>query len=167
MLDRAHRAATAPCQHQVNLTSFAVLALRAAGVAPSARTLAWIVRQQDSDGGFNFATAGGQSDVDDTGAALEALAGDAAAHAAIGARAVRFILRRTAERRRRIPVTAGCHLERAVDRVRDPGADRGRRAAQLVAPPWVASPLAYLSSLIAPDGQRPLFARLSTRRRCG
>ncbi len=77
-------------RQQVNLTSFAVLALRAAGVAPSARTLAWIVRQEDSDGGFNFATAGGQSDVDDTGAALEALAADPAAHGAI-ARAVRFI----------------------------------------------------------------------------
>ncbi len=58
---------------QVNLTAFAVLALRAAGVAPSARTRGWLARQQDSDGGFNFATAGGASDVDDTGAALEAL----------------------------------------------------------------------------------------------
>jgi energy-coupling factor transport system substrate-specific component len=75
---------------QVNWSSFAVLALRAAGAAPSAKTLAWIVRQQDSDGGFNFATAGGQSDVDDTGSALEALAGDAAARRTIG-RAVRFI----------------------------------------------------------------------------
>ncbi len=60
---------------QVNLTSFAVLALRAAGVAPPAASVAWIVRQQDSDGGFNFATRGGLSDVDDTGATLEALAG--------------------------------------------------------------------------------------------
>ena len=33
---------------QTNLTSFAVLALRAAGVAPPARTLSWLVRQQDS-----------------------------------------------------------------------------------------------------------------------
>jgi hypothetical protein len=38
-------------------------------------TIAWLTRQQDSDGGFNFATKGGASDVDDTGAALEALAG--------------------------------------------------------------------------------------------
>jgi energy-coupling factor transport system substrate-specific component len=60
---------------QVNLTSFAVLALRSAGVSPSRSTLAWLIRQQDSDGGFNFATAGASSDVDDTGAALEALAG--------------------------------------------------------------------------------------------
>ena len=62
--------------NQTNWTAFAVLAFRAAGVAPPAASLAWIVRQQDGDGGFNFATRGGLSDVDDTGAALEALAGD-------------------------------------------------------------------------------------------
>lgn len=78
--------------NQVNLTSFAVLALRAAGVKPSSKMLGWIARQHDSDGGFNFETAGGQSDVDDTGAALEALAGDRAARGTI-ARAVRFIRR--------------------------------------------------------------------------
>lgn len=60
---------------QVNLTSFAILALRAAGTAPPRNMTAWLARQQDSDGGFNFATAGGTSDVDDTGAALEALTG--------------------------------------------------------------------------------------------
>ncbi len=70
--------------NQTNWTSFAVLAFRAAGVAPPAASLAWIVRQQDADGGFNFGTRGGLSDVDDTGSTLEALAGDrgpAAAHA--------------------------------------------------------------------------------------
>jgi hypothetical protein len=58
---------------QVNLTTFAVLALRAAGVTPPARMLRWLVRQQDADGGFSYATAGDLADVDDTGAALEAL----------------------------------------------------------------------------------------------
>ena len=60
---------------QVNLTSFAVLALRAARVAPSPRTLTWLVRQPNRDGGFGFAGKGSESDVDDTGATLEALAG--------------------------------------------------------------------------------------------
>jgi len=41
---------------QTNLTAFAVLALRAAGVVPRARTLHWLTRQEDRDGGFNFAT---------------------------------------------------------------------------------------------------------------
>jgi energy-coupling factor transport system substrate-specific component len=72
---------------QVNLTAFAVLALRADGVPPPGRMLAWIARQQDSDGGFSFGTGGGASDVDDTGAALEALGGGSRA----AGRAVRFI----------------------------------------------------------------------------
>jgi len=91
--------------NQVNWTSFAVLALRAAGVEPSAKTLGWIARQHDSDGGFNFATAGGPSDVDDTGAALEALAGDGAAHKTI-LRAVRF-LRHQQNRDRGFPSEPG------------------------------------------------------------
>ena len=76
---------------QVNLTSFAVLALRAAGVAPSGATSRWLIQQQDQDGGFNFATGGSSSDVDDTGAALEALAdgGPAAGH--VRARAIAFV----------------------------------------------------------------------------
>jgi hypothetical protein len=78
--------------NQTNWTSFAVLALRAAGVAPPPATLAWLVRQQDGDGGFNFATRGGLSDVDDTGAALEALAGDGGSAASRArARAVGYI----------------------------------------------------------------------------
>jgi prenyltransferase beta subunit len=60
---------------QTNLTTFAVLAMRVAGVRVPAPTIAWLARQQDRDGGFNFATRGGQSDTDDTGAVLDALAG--------------------------------------------------------------------------------------------
>ncbi len=44
--------------NQVNWTSFAVLALRSAGVTPPGRTYSWLMQQQDRDGGFNFATAG-------------------------------------------------------------------------------------------------------------
>ncbi len=73
---------------QVNLTAFAILALRSAGAAPPASTIGWLLRQQDSDGGFSFATKGAGSDVDDTGAALEALSGQGGG---ASARAVRFI----------------------------------------------------------------------------
>lgn len=63
--------------HLSNLTAFAVLALRAAGYSQSSSPIraaaAWLARQQDSDGGFGFATRGGGSDVDDTAAALQAL----------------------------------------------------------------------------------------------
>jgi prenyltransferase beta subunit len=77
---------------QSNWTAFAILALRAAGIAPPPRSLSWLVRQQDSDGGFNYATRGGSSDVDDTGAVLEALAHDRGAGASRArSRAVRYI----------------------------------------------------------------------------
>lgn len=59
---------------QTNLTAFAVLALRAARAPVPAVSITWLARQQDNDGGFNFDTRGAISDVDDTGAVLEALA---------------------------------------------------------------------------------------------
>ncbi len=63
---------------QVNLTAFAILALRAVGHSPSFAPIreaaGWIERQQNSDGGFGFGGRGSPSDVDDTGAALQALA---------------------------------------------------------------------------------------------
>ena len=74
---------------QTNLTAFAILALRSAGLRVPARTVAWLARQQDRDGGFNFATRGGSSDVDDTGAVLDALAHTD--HPQLIARAVAFI----------------------------------------------------------------------------
>jgi Prenyltransferase and squalene oxidase repeat len=77
---------------QVNLTSFAVLALRADGITPPARMISWLVRQEDRDGGFNFATDCWTSDVDDTGAALQALAG-APGSGRTRRRAVRFVER--------------------------------------------------------------------------
>jgi energy-coupling factor transport system substrate-specific component len=73
----------------VDHTSFAILALRAAGVAPSGRTIDWLVRQQNDDGGFGFAR-GAASDVDDSGSALEALAGTPGA-AGVRRRAVAFV----------------------------------------------------------------------------
>jgi len=62
---------------QVNLTTFAILALRAGGVSPDAapvrRAADWLARQQNDDGGFGFLARGFKSDVDDTAAAVEAL----------------------------------------------------------------------------------------------
>jgi energy-coupling factor transport system substrate-specific component len=59
---------------QANLTSFAILAWRAAGVRSGVAAAAdWLVRQQNGDGGFSFATRGDPSDVDDTAAAVESL----------------------------------------------------------------------------------------------
>ena len=52
--------------------------------------MSWLARQQNRDGGFSFATRGGESDVDDTGAALEALG----RHGATTGRAVAYLRRR-------------------------------------------------------------------------
>jgi energy-coupling factor transport system substrate-specific component len=60
---------------QTNLTTFAILAMRATGLRVPSDMYAWLADQQDRDGGFNYATRGGSSDVDDTGAAIDALAG--------------------------------------------------------------------------------------------
>jgi hypothetical protein len=60
-----------------NLTAFAVFALRAAGYSPADPLVRsagrWLAAQQDSDGGFGFATRGAGSDVDDSAAVVQAL----------------------------------------------------------------------------------------------
>ncbi len=121
--------------NQVNWTAFAVLALRAAGAAPPAASIGWLVRQQDSDGGFNFATRGGMSDPDDTGAALEALAGAGGSAASRArARGIRF-LRDSAGRRRRLCQLARGGVQCAIHRVRGAGPARGRRGSEHDPPP--------------------------------
>jgi energy-coupling factor transport system substrate-specific component len=135
---------------QVNLTSFAVLALRADGVAASAKTMRWLVRQQDGDGGFSFATAGGSSDVDDTGAALEALAGDgAAAHAM--ARAVGF-LRRRQDRDGGFPSQPGMGSNAQSTAWAIQGLDAAGVSPAGLRRGGAVSPLAYLDSLVAANG---------------
>ncbi len=137
---------------QTNLTSFAALALRAAGVRPAQKMLAWLVAQQDQDGGFNYATAGAASDVDDTGAVLEALAGDTRPAAdRARRRAVAFITQRQ-ERDGGFPSAPGESSNAqstawAIQGLSAAGIDSGalhRRGAP--------SPLAYLRSLVASDG---------------
>jgi energy-coupling factor transport system substrate-specific component len=72
---------------QVNLTAFAIFSLRAVGHSPSFSPIreaaGWIERQQNGDGGFGFGGRGSHSDVDDTGAALQALAAAGARNARV------------------------------------------------------------------------------------
>jgi energy-coupling factor transport system substrate-specific component len=136
---------------QVNLTSFAVLALRSAAVTPPARMIDWLLRQQDRDGGFNFAGAGATSDVDDTGGVLEALAGAGPKAARTLRRAVAFI-RAQQDRDGGFPASGGAGSNAqstgwAIQGLVATGVDPGglhRGGAR--------SPLTYLRSLIAPDG---------------
>ena len=114
--------------------------------------LAWLVRQQDADGGFNFATRGGLSDVDDTGSALEALAGAGGSAAARArARAIRY-LRGQQDRDGGFPGKPGAGSNAqstafAVQGLLAAGVDPSslHRAG-------APSPLDYLRSLIAADG---------------
>jgi energy-coupling factor transport system substrate-specific component len=136
---------------QVNLTSFAILALRAAGLRPRAQTLRWLAAQQDHDGGFSFGVAGGSSDVDDTGAALEALAGDAAA-ARVRTAAVTF-LRRQQDPDGGFPSQPGSGSNAQSTAWAIQGLDAAGVPAGPVHRDGSASPLDYLDSLAAPDGQ--------------
>jgi energy-coupling factor transport system substrate-specific component len=77
---------------QTNLTAFAILALRAAHGAGAGAASAWLVRAQNSDGGFSFAVRGDPSDIDDTAAAIEALVAASAPRAALE-RALRYLKR--------------------------------------------------------------------------
>jgi energy-coupling factor transport system substrate-specific component len=135
---------------QVNLTAFGILALRAAGVSAS-RSIAWVERQQDTDGGFSFTMAGGGSDVDDTGAALEALAGAGGRAPGIRGKAVRFI-RRQQNHDGGFPSLPGgtSNAQSTAWAVQGLIADG-------IAPAYVhragsPSPTQYLNSLIAPNG---------------
>ncbi|HZU61186.1 MAG TPA: prenyltransferase/squalene oxidase repeat-containing protein [Solirubrobacteraceae bacterium] len=137
---------------QTNLTAFAILAMRAAGLSPPGPTVGWLLGQSDRDGGFNFASAGGLSDVDDTGAVLEALAGVPGSRAAdVRARAVSYIEAQQ-DRDGGFPATPGAGSNAqstawaiqgliAVG-VNPSGVHRGGSG----------SPDQYLDSLIAPDG---------------
>jgi hypothetical protein len=82
--------------HLSNLTAFAILALRAAGYTDRTRVLrsavAWLQRQQNNDGGFGFGARPSVSDIDDTGAVLEALGAAGASRSPTSRRAVTYLL---------------------------------------------------------------------------
>jgi len=149
---------------QVNLTAFAILALRAARVPAGAPALrragAWLARQQNDDGGFGFLTKGMTSDVDDTAAALQAL------HALGGRRAA---LRRGAGYIRGVQnADGGLPQQRggssnaqstawAIQGLLAAGASVG--AVRHAGSP---TPLAYLRSLVGADGA-VRYSRTSTQ----
>jgi energy-coupling factor transport system substrate-specific component len=57
----------------VSYTAFGIMALRAGGASAGSSTVEWLVKSQNSDGGFGVARSS-TSDADMTGAALQALA---------------------------------------------------------------------------------------------
>lgn len=138
----------------VNITSFAVLALRAAGRPPAdpvvASAAAWLAAQQGASGGFGYA---GHSapDVDDTAAAIQALAAAGAGGGGRIGHAIAFLLG-ARNRDGGFPQQPGGEsnaqstawaVQALVVAHRNPAATL-RGAAR--------SPIAYLQSLIASDG---------------
>jgi energy-coupling factor transport system substrate-specific component len=151
---RRRQRADGALSEQVNWTAFAVFAFRAAGYPPSAspvrRAATWLVRQQNRDGGFNFAGRGGPSGIDDTSAPLQALVAAGRRGSSAVARGVAF-LRAQQNGDGGFPLNRGgasnaqsaaWAVQAFVAAGRNPGGvRRGGR-----------SPLDYLHSLTASDG---------------
>jgi hypothetical protein len=136
----------------VNLTTFGILALRAAAVAVPARTDGWLLAQQNHDGGFGFARRGGSSDVDDTGAALEALASVPGSRAAgVRARAIAYV-RGQQDRDGGFPSQPGEGSNAQSTAWAVQGLDAAGVNPAGVRHAGGPSPLAYLQSLIGHDG---------------
>jgi energy-coupling factor transport system substrate-specific component len=150
-----YRAGDGSFGHLLNITAFAIFALRASGrsagdpvVGAAAR---WIAHHQDADGGYNFAGAGGASDVDDTAAALQGLIDAGLRGGSSVTRAVAFVehaqnpdggFPAQAHQESNAQSTAWAiqglfAAGRDVEAVRDHGS---------------RSPLGYLESLVAPNG---------------
>jgi Prenyltransferase and squalene oxidase repeat len=149
------RARDGSFEHQVNLTAFAIFALRAvgdsAGFAAIREAAGWLEHQQNGDGGFSFSTRGSSSDVDDTAAALQALADAHARNERVLRAATAFLIgaqnpdggypqRPGGESNAQSSAWAAQGLLAAG---RDPGSVHRRDS---------RSPLGYLESLEAPGG---------------
>jgi energy-coupling factor transport system substrate-specific component len=140
---------------QVNLTAFAVFALRAVGHSASFGAIreaaGWIERQQNGDGGFGFGAHGSPSDVDDTAAALQALVDAQARNTGALAAAAAFITR-AQNRDGGFPQQPGGEsnaqstawaVQGLIAAHRNPGSVRRRGS---------RSALGYLESLLSPGG---------------
>ena len=149
---RRRRGRDGSFERAVNLTAFGVLALRAAGEEPRSRAVrgsaAWLARRQNRDGGFGFAP-GSASDVDSTGAVLQALGAAGRARTPGTRRAVAYLRRAQApsggfgmEGGDANAQSTAWAVQGLVAAGRDPdGFRRGSR-----------TPLGYLRSLQAADG---------------
>ena len=139
----------------VNLTAFGILALRAGGYGPSSPAVraaaAWMMRQQDADGGFGFAARGGGSDIDDTAAALQAMAAAGAHGGAVRERALRFLLK-AQNLDGGYPQEAGGLSNAQSTSWAIQGLIAAGRNADAVRHRGSRTPLGYLESLIGPDG---------------
>jgi Prenyltransferase and squalene oxidase repeat len=150
-----YRGADGSFSHQVNLTAFAVFALRAAGYSAGSSTVraagGWIAGQQDSDGGFNFAGRGGSSDVDDTAAALQGLI-DAGIRSGAGVSRAAAFLVRAQNPDGGFPEQPGGESNAQSTAWAVQGLAAAGLDVEAVRHRGSRSPLGYLESLVAPNG---------------
>jgi energy-coupling factor transport system substrate-specific component len=139
---------------QSNLTAFGVFALRAAGYGPRSHpvrsALGWLRRQQDADGGYGFTARGGPSDVDDTGAALQALAAGDEVHQGTTLQRALAYLRRAQNRDGGFPQETGGSSNAQSTAWAVQGLVAGKQNVEAFR--RGRSPLGYLRGLVAPDG---------------
>jgi energy-coupling factor transport system substrate-specific component len=76
----------------INWTAFALMSLRASGVGGTGKSVSYLVKQQNRDGGYGFSPAA-SSDADDTGAVLQALAAGGKRGTSSARRAVAYLKR--------------------------------------------------------------------------
>jgi prenyltransferase beta subunit len=143
-------------EHLVNITAFAIFALRVAGSSADNRVVSsagrWLAAQQNRDGGFGFAGRGGSEDVDDTAAALQG-AVDATGRpgSALVARAVAY-LRRAQNPDGGFPQQPGGESNAQSTAWAAQGLSAAGINVGAVKRGGSRSPLGYLESLAAPDG---------------
>jgi energy-coupling factor transport system substrate-specific component len=141
--------------HLSNLTAFATFALRAAGYSSADPTVrgagAWLLRQQNADGGFGFATRGGGSDVDDTAAALQALVDAGTRRGSPVSRALAFLVR-AQNPDGGYPQQKGGESNAQSTAWAIQGLIAGGRDPRTVTRQGSRSPLGFLATLRAPDG---------------
>jgi len=149
------RASDGSFEHLVNISTFAVLALRALGHSthdPTVRGAAgWLARQQNSDGGFSFAARGALSDVDDTAAAMQGLVAAGQRSSPVVARAAGFLLA-VQNPDGGYPQQRGSSSNAQSTSWAIQGLIAAGRSVNSVRRRGGRSPLEYLQSLIAPDG---------------
>jgi prenyltransferase beta subunit len=140
---------------QVNLTAFAIFALRAVGHSPRFAAIreaaGWIERQQNDDGGFGFAARGSPSDVDDTAAALQALADAGARNRRVLARASGYMIG-AQNPDGGFPQQSGGESNAQSTAFAVQGLLAVGRAPTSVRRDGSRSPIGYLESLLAPNG---------------
>jgi energy-coupling factor transport system substrate-specific component len=140
----------------VNATAFAVFSLRATGRSTGDRRVrragSWIAGQQNRDGGFNFGGRGGPSGVDDTAAALQGLRSAGRSRTDVRVRRAASFLVRQQNPDGGFPLAPGSGSNSQSTAWAVQGLAAAGRDVAAVRRRGSRSPLAYLSTLSAPDG---------------